>query len=43
MTRKIETQINAVRREIANLVKLGLLIEETAIEEPPPFAKKQPG
>jgi predicted transcriptional regulator len=43
MTRKIDTQINAVRREIANLVRLGLLIESTTVEDPPPYAKKQPG
>ena len=30
LTRRIQTQINAVRREIQNLVKIGLIVEGTA-------------
>jgi len=33
LTRLIETQINAVRRELANLSKLGLIVESVVIEE----------
>lgn len=41
VTRRIETQINAVRRELANLVKFGIIIEtEEADFEP---ASKRPG
>lgn len=41
ITRRIGTQINAVRRELANLVKFGLLQESTA--EPERGQPKQPG
>lgn len=43
LTRRVDTQINAVRREIANLVRLGLLTEVTVAEPPLPSGKKQPG
>ncbi|MBP7134087.1 hypothetical protein KBA73_02620 [Patescibacteria group bacterium] len=43
LTRRVDTQINAVRREIANLVNLGLLIEVTVVDTPLPGARKQPG
>ena len=33
LTRRIETQINAVRRELANLVKVGLVVETVSNEE----------
>ncbi len=36
LTRKIDTQINAVRRELLNLVKLGLIIEIEWNEEADP-------
>lgn len=44
LTRRVETQINAVRRELLNLVKLGL-VTEAAVEEPAtaPGGKKRPG
>jgi hypothetical protein len=42
ITRRINTQINAVRRELANLVKLGLLIEASA-EDPAEGEAKRPG
>ncbi len=43
LTRRVETQINAVRRELMNLVKLGL-VTEAAVEEPVTgTAKKRPG
>lgn len=40
LTRKIDTQINAVRREIENLARLGLLVE---IEEKGDGSSKRPG
>jgi predicted transcriptional regulator len=43
LTRRVDTQINAVRREIANLVRLGLLIEVTVVDPPLPGGRKQPG
>ena len=43
LTRRVDTQINAVRREIANLVNLGLLTEATVVEPPLPGGRKQPG
>jgi hypothetical protein len=45
LTRRVETQINAVRRELTNLVKLGLVIEADGVEEEKaqPGAKKRPG
>ncbi|MBP9762262.1 hypothetical protein KBD34_01455 [Patescibacteria group bacterium] len=45
LTRRVETQINAVRRELTNLVKLGLVIEADGAEEDKvlPGAKKRPG
>jgi len=45
LTRRIETQINAVRRELANLTKLGLISESEAKPEDPenPSSKKRPG
>lgn len=43
LTRRVETQINAVRRELMNLVKLGL-VSEAVVEEPVEVAgKKRPG
>lgn len=36
LTRKIDTQINAVRRELSNLVKLGLITEIESSEEADP-------
>ena len=36
LTRKIDTQINAVRRELQNLLKLGLIIEVDSNEEADP-------
>lgn len=36
LTRKIDTQINAVRRELANLAKLGLIVEIESTEEADP-------
>lgn len=43
LTRRVETQINAVRRELMNLVKLGL-VTEAAVEEPiTGTGKKRPG
>ncbi|MFZ2803681.1 MAG: hypothetical protein WA001_00500 [Patescibacteria group bacterium] len=41
LTRRIDTQINAVRREIQNLVKIGMLIEISAPQEDVPV--KRPG
>ncbi|MBI5655011.1 hypothetical protein HZC53_05175 [Candidatus Uhrbacteria bacterium] len=41
LTRLIDTQINAVRRELKNLVDIGLLIEGAAKEEEPGL--KRPG
>jgi hypothetical protein len=41
LTRKIDTQINAVRREIQNLVTIGLIIEGSAPVEDAPV--KRPG
>lgn len=43
LTRRVDTQINAVRREIANLVNLGLLTEAVVVEPPLPGGRKQPG
>jgi predicted transcriptional regulator len=43
LTRRVDTQINAVRREIANLVRLGLLIEVTVTEPVSSEGRKQPG
>jgi predicted transcriptional regulator len=40
LTRRIDTQINAVRREIDNLARLGLIIEGVGNEELP---TKRPG
>lgn len=42
ITRRVGTQINAVRRELSNLVKLGLVIEVTEGEEDGK-GKRQPG
>lgn len=43
LTRRVETQINAVRRELMNLVKLGL-VSEAVVEEPvAATGKKRPG
>lgn len=42
ITREIGTQINAVRRELANLVKFGL-ITEVIVEEEGESKKKRPG
>lgn len=42
ITREIGTQINAVRRELANLVKFGL-INEVVVEEEATDKKKRPG
>ena len=39
VTRRIDTQINAVRRELANLMKFGLIIEADDVED----AAKRPG
>ena len=36
LTRKVDTQINAVRRELANLLKLGLITEIESNEEADP-------
>jgi len=41
ITRRVGTQINAVRRELSNLVKLGLIMEVVEAEEVK--GKKQPG
>lgn len=41
ITRRVGTQINAVRRELSNLVKLGLIIEVTEGDDPK--GKRQPG
>jgi len=41
LTRKIDTQINAVRREIQNLEKMGLIVEGAAPVEASPV--KRPG
>ena len=43
LTRRVETQINAVRRELLNLVKLGLVIEADVEEKTPQMGKKRPG
>lgn len=40
LTRSIDTQINAVRREISNLVEMGLIVEHVAKDEP---GVKRPG
>ena len=42
MTRRVGTQINAVRRELANLTKLGLIVE-TAEKDLPQSKVRQPG
>lgn len=42
ITRRVGTQINAVRRELSNLVKLGLIIE-VAETEPAQGKSRQPG
>lgn len=42
MTRRVGTQINAVRRELANLLKLGLIVETVELESGEKKAK-QPG
>lgn len=41
ITRRIHTQINAVRRELANLVKLGLLVESSEEASREPGLKKK--
>ena len=41
LTRRIETQINAVRRELLNLVKVGLVKEEADVSDDPDA--KRPG
>lgn len=41
LTRKIETQINAVRREIQNLVEVGMLLEGGGSDDAP--VSKRPG
>lgn len=41
ITRRVDTQINAVRRELSNLLKLGLIIEVNNVESKD--GKKQPG
>lgn len=43
VTRRIDTQINAVRRELANLMKFGLIkeVEETATNEKRPGLKRK--
>jgi len=41
ITRRVDTQINAVRRELSNLLKLGLIVEVGGLEEEE--GKKQPG
>ncbi len=43
LTRRVETQINAVRRELMNLVKLGLVIEAVVEEPVVTGGKKRPG
>lgn len=44
LTRRVGTQINAVRRELTNLVKLGMVMETDGPEEPVATAgKKRPG
>lgn len=43
LTRRVETQINAVRRELMNLVKLGLVIEAVVEEPAVTGGKKRPG
>jgi predicted transcriptional regulator len=43
ITRRIGTQINAVRRELANLVRLGLITETSVVSETGAEGKKQPG
>lgn len=43
ITRRVETQINAVRRELANLVRFGLISEITVKDDPKDDKKKQPG
>lgn len=44
LTRRVGTQINAVRRELANLVRFGLITETVAVEESPQEGgKKRPG
>lgn len=41
LTRRIDTQINAVRREIQNLVDIGFLVQGSALDGP--ASKKTPG
>lgn len=43
LTRRVGTQINAVRRELTNLVKLGLVIEAVVEEPVVEGGKKRPG
>lgn len=43
LTRRVETQINAVRRELMNLVKLGLVVEVAVEELAVGAGKKRPG
>ncbi len=43
ITRRVDTQINAVRRELSNLIRLGLITETTVREDSGPGEKKQPG
>lgn len=44
LTRRVGTQINAVRRELTNLVKLGMVVETDGPDEPAvPAGKKRPG
>ncbi|HEU0050592.1 MAG TPA: winged helix-turn-helix domain-containing protein [Patescibacteria group bacterium] len=43
LSRRIGTQINAVRRELSNLVRLGLIIETETVAPASAGDKKQPG
>ena len=43
ITRRVGTQINAVRRELSNLLKLGLIIEAVEGEEKGEKKSRQPG
>jgi len=43
LSRLIDTQINAVRRELANLVRFGLISEQDVHEERKPGEKRQAG
>lgn len=43
LTRRVETQINAVRRELMNLVRLGLVIEASVEAPKEEGGKKRPG